>query len=234
MRVSDLGSARRNDMFALFSKHFESPRREVFDDDLDEKNWAVLLETDEGELKGFSSLLMYQTRHEAETLTVVYSGDTIMDPSAWSSSVLSRSWLAAVNHVKREHFPGGRLFWLLISSGFRTYRFLPTFWKQFWPRHDSETPPEVQSRMDFLARGRFGDSYDPQTGIVTLPSPQVLRDGLRGIPEERRRDPHVALFDRLNPGHEKGDELVCLTEICEENLTRAGRRIWFHKLDHIE
>jgi hypothetical protein len=88
--------------------------------------------------------------------------------------------------------------------------------------------------MHFLARGRFGTCYDASTGIVTLKNPQVLREGLRGIPEERLSDPHVALFERLNPGHGKGDELVCLTEICEANLTRAGRRIWFHELDYIE
>jgi hypothetical protein len=231
--VEDLDADQRDQMFGLFSKHFETARRDVFDADLDEKNWAILLHDGEGgPLKGFSSMLMYQAQHEGEDFTVVYSGDTIMDPEAWQSSVLSRSWISAVRHVKAEHFPDGRLFWLLISSGFRTYRFLPTFWQDFYPRHDAETPPEAKARLDALARDRFGEAYDADAGVVRFPHPQVLREGLRGIPEKRMSDDHVAFFDEAffdekNPGHENGDELVCLTEISEENLTRAGRRMWF-------
>ena len=37
--------------------------------------------------------------------------------------------------------------------------------------------------------------------------------------------PHIAFFLATNPGHVRGDELVCLTELCDENLTRAGRRM---------
>ncbi|MDJ0694121.1 hypothetical protein [Mastigocoleus sp. MO_188.B34] len=40
-------------------------------------------------------------------------------------------------------------------------------------------------------------------------------------------DPHIEFFDRMNPGHLNGDELVCLTEISETNLTPAGKRMWF-------
>lgn len=226
--VEELDASQRDAMFGLFSKHFETAQREVFDADLDEKNWAILLHDGKGgPLRGFSSMLMYQTQQGGEDFTVVYSGDTIMDPEAWQSSVLSRSWISAVRHVKAEHFPEGKLYWLLISSGFRTYRFLPTFWQEFFPRHDAETPAATKERLDVLAKERFGDAFDPATGVVRFPHPQVLREGLRGIPEKRMGDDHVAFFHAKNPGHEDGDELVCLTEICEDNLTRAGRRMWF-------
>jgi hypothetical protein len=41
----------------------------------------------------------------------------------------------------------------------------------------------------------------------------------------RLKDPAVALFASLNPGHVAGDELCCLTVLSAENLTRAGRRL---------
>jgi hypothetical protein len=40
-------------------------------------------------------------------------------------------------------------------------------------------------------------------------------------------DPHVACFAARNPGHARGDELACLCELTESNLTRAGRRMVF-------
>ncbi len=35
----------------------------------------------------------------------------------------------------------------------------------------------------------------------------------------------MAFFARANPGHEGGDELVCLTSLDDDNLTPAGRRM---------
>ena len=230
VRIDNLLPRDHDAMYSLLSTHFKGVKQEVFESDLNQKNWVILLEDKDSQtLKGFSTLLMYETEFEGENLSVVYSGDTIMDPSAWSSSVLSRAWITSVNQLRRD-YSRGRLYWLLISSGYRTYRFLPTFWKEFYPRYDAPTPVYAQRLMQFLARKQFGEGYDAKSGIVRFPHPHVLREGLKGIPEERLKDPHIHFFETQNPGHLVGDELVCLTEICEENLTPAGRRMWFAAL----
>jgi hypothetical protein len=223
-RVDRLGPDRRRQMFALLARHFDGVSEAVFAADLDEKNWALLFE-DEGALVGFSTLLLHPFVHRGETLTVVYSGDTIVDPAAWGTPALPRLWIHAVRKLHAEEGQGGRLVWLLIASGFRTYRFLPVFWRDFHPRHDLPMTPEVASLRDALARARFGDRYDPARGVVRLESPQPLRPHLAGVPEARRTDPHIAFFLAANPGHAQGDELVCLTELSDENLTRAGQRM---------
>ena len=121
--------------------------------------------------------------------------------------------------------PARRWFWLLITSGFRTYRFLPVFWREFWPHQGSEMPASVQAMMHTLARDRFGANYDPATGIVRFSEPQVLVDDLQVVDPGRRRDPDIEFFLKRNPGHANGDELVCLCELSDQNLTPAGRRI---------
>jgi hypothetical protein len=223
VRVGDLGAERRARMHTLLQRHFDGVTRDGFELDLQEKNWVILLEED-GALVGFSTLLLYPFTHRGETLTVIYSGDTIVDPAAWGTSTLPRSWIGAVRKLHAAHGTG-RLLWLLITSGFRTYRFLPVFWREFHPRHDAAMPPATAALRDAIARHRFGAAYDPATGVVRLPRPQRLRDHLASIPEERQTDPHVAFFDQANPGHGYGDELVCLTELSEANLTRAGWRM---------
>ncbi|MEB3356270.1 MAG: hypothetical protein VKK04_06055 [Synechococcales bacterium] len=226
VRVHDLTASDRAEMYHLLQQHFQGVRIDVFQTDLREKNWVILLRDGHQALKGFSTLLLYTTEFDGVPLSVVYSGDTIVDPSAWSSTVLARSWIDAVNWLK-QGIATHRLYWLLISSGYRTYRFLPTFWREFYPRFDTPTPPSYQRLMDHLALERFGDRYDPVNGLVRLSHPHTLRGKLQGIPTERETDPHVQFFATRNPGHAQGDELVCLTEICEANLTRAGRRMWF-------
>lgn len=223
--IDELSESDRHAMYALLNCHFEGVRQPVFESDLVAKNWAILLRDERGSLKGFSTLLIYPTDFAGEPLTVVYSGDTIIDPSAWSSVALPRAWITSVNKL-RHWYPQGLLYWLLISSGYRTYRFLPTFWQEFYPRYDRATPTKMQALINHLSGDRFHSSYNPATGIVRFPQPQQLRAGLSKVPPERLTDPHIQFFLKQNPGHEQGDELVCLTELAEANLTRAGRRMW--------
>jgi hypothetical protein len=226
--VKNLQISERTAMYALLDKHFDGVKRDVFDRDLDLKNWVVLLTSSVAngtELKGFSTFVVYEVEFAGDVASVIYSGDTIMDPSAWSSSVLSRTWIAAIN-ILRQEYPRGKLYWLLLCSGYRTYRFLPTFAQEFYPYQGSDTPKQVQEFMGFLARERFGSDYDDATGVVRFSHPHTLRGDLKGIAEHRLQDEHIRFFDRVNLGHHQGDNLVCLTEISVENLTKAGQRMW--------
>jgi hypothetical protein len=226
LNVLDLTQADIDAMYALLDRYFSGVSYEVFTSDLYQKNWALLIDDpDTNQLQGFTTLLIRQTEFLGELINVVYSGDTIVDPSAWGSSALPKAWVSAINQLRRS-YSQGRFYWLLICSGYRTYRFLPVFAKTFYPCHDRPTPPGVRAMINFLARSQYQDLYHTDTGIIQLLHPQQLRPGLDGIPAGRLGDPHIDFFNRINPLHDNGDELVCLTEICESNLTAAGRRIW--------
>jgi len=218
-----LDAGQRAEMFGLLSRHFDGVTPAQFQKDLAEKNWVIRLEKG-SRLVGFSTLLVYETSFEGETVSVVCSGDTIVAPEAWNSPALSRAWIGCVREL-RERYPRGRYYWLLLTSGFRTYRFLPVFCREFFPRFDATTPPGQKRLSDFLARQRFGDQYDARTGTVRFGQPQRLKNDFSVVPEHKMMDPHVAFFLRQNPGHALGDELVCLTELGDENLTAAGRRM---------
>ncbi|HEV2854593.1 MAG TPA: hypothetical protein VHC97_17490 [Thermoanaerobaculia bacterium] len=220
-----LTEVEREAMLALLATHFRGVTPERFAADLGEKNWVLLLE-DEAGLRGFSTLQIYETPDpRGKPITVVYSGDTIVERGAWATAALPKSWIAAVRALRERH-PQGPIYWLLLTSGYRTYRFLPVFWREFWPRHGAATPKDVLKLTDLLADQRFGPLYLKEKGIVRFPEPQVLREGLDEIPTGRLADPHVAFFLERNSGWVQGDELVCLTEIAEGNLTPAGRRMW--------
>ena len=90
--------AQRDEMYALLAAHFEGVTRAQFERDLAEKNWVVEIRRS-GRLVGFSTMLVRESRHDGRTITVVYSGDTIVAPEAWRSTALARSWIAAVNEI---------------------------------------------------------------------------------------------------------------------------------------
>jgi hypothetical protein len=220
---AQLGGAEKAEMFHLLTQHFTGVTSEQFARDLAEKNLMILLRRSET-LVGFSTLLAYTTTFDGEAVNVIYSGDTIVTPDAWGTTALPRAWVAGVE-ASRARLPSGRCFWLLLTSGFRTYRFLPVFWRDFFPRFDVFTPPRTRQLLNHLAQERFGPQFDSARGIVRFAQPQKLRGRLNGVPSGRENDPHVAFFLSRNSEYAEGDELVCLTELCPENLTLAGRRM---------
>lgn len=220
---AELSVAQMDAMFQLLAQHFDGVTREQFARDLSEKNLALLLQRGH-RLVGFSTQLAYTTNFEGEPVNVIYSGDTIVAPEAWGTTALPRAWVAGVQAL-RATLPRGRCFWLLLTSGFRTYRFLPVFWREFFPRFNLPTPPDIKRLLFQLAQERFGAQFDSVAGVVRFTCPQRLCAGLEKIPPGRERDPHTLFFLARNPWHTNGDELACITELCPENLTAAGRRM---------
>ena len=219
----ELSPGQKIEMLELLTQHFSGVTDEQFASDLEEKHLALLLERQD-KLVGFSTLLAYTTRFKGSSTNIIYSGDTIVTPEAWGTTALPRAWVAGVEAL-RATLPPGRCFWLLLTSGFRTYRFLPVFWREFFPRYDAPTPWATKGLLRHLARERFGAQFNSDLGVVRFANPQKLRPGLKQVPAGRGQDPHVSFFLSRNPGHTNGDELVCLTDLSPENLTAAGRRM---------
>lgn len=211
-------------MFNLFRDYYEADF-DNFQQDLSNKNWVILLrDTEAGSIQGFSTLAFYKSTTKGGEIGVVYSGDTIIRPAYWGTPELPRAWIKNVLEIGNE-LPKP-LYWLLISSGYKTYRFLTVFYKEFFPRYDQPTPPEIQALIHHLAHERFGSEYDPQLGIVRFSSGATpLREGVSVATERRMKDPHVAFFVNKNKGYAEGDELVCLTHIHPDNFTSAGNRM---------
>ena len=225
LRRSTLDEATKERMFRLLSSQFENVSMQQFSHDLDEKNWVLLVHDDDGELVCFSSMMIYGASLDNQNVTLLYSGDTVVDSDTWRSSALSYYWMGAIDWLRRR-YKTERLYWFLLVSGFRTYRFLPVYSEFFYPRFDQPTPDHIQSLMDSMAAERFNGKYDAETGIVRLDCPSVLKAEYSGIPENRLNDPHIAYFAQRNPGHMHGDELLCFSELSETQLTRIGKRMW--------
>jgi hypothetical protein len=222
-----LTSTDRDELFALLSEHFDGVLPDQFQRDLDEKDWVLRIRSGppaSSRLIGFTTLQASTALHERRTIRVLYSGDTIMAPEGWGSPVLAKAWIALVHRMQAEH-PHDPWYWLLLSSGFRTYRFLPVFWRDFWPRFDQDTPVGMHTLLTTLAQHRFGAQFDAQRGVVRFDRPQRLRGELAEVPAGRATDPHIRYFLACNPGHADGDELVCLAPINDDNLSTAGVRV---------
>lgn len=223
--VADLPPCQREEMFRLLEGNFDNTSRERFEADLAEKHWAILLqERMGGALQGFSTLIRLDDQLHGRDISAFFSGDTVISREYWGETVLPRLWSMLVFRLA-EKLKERSVYWFLICSGYKTYRFLPVFFRDFYPAHHLEVPGEIRQVMDRLAGRKFPGEYDPALGVVRFREATPLKAGLAEVTEQRLRDPHVSFFHRVNPGHVLGDELVCLTEVRHDNLTPAGRRM---------
>jgi hypothetical protein len=219
----------RNEMYGLMQTYFCGTERGRFETDLREKEAVILLrDADSGRIQGFSTLMRITACIDEREVVAFFSGDTIIDREYWGETVLSRLWsqtvFAEAERMVAER-PAATIYWFLICSGYKTWRFLPVFFRDFYPNADGPTPPHLRRVLDTLGARKFGDQYLPESGIVRLRAATPLRRGIATVTAERLRDPQVAFFARMNPGHVRGDELACLTELSRANLTRAGQRM---------
>lgn len=227
--VAALMPGEREQMYALLEAYFVNVTRTQFEQDLSEKEWVLLVaDTSTGHLQGFSTLMLLQTVVTGRPVVAFFSGDTVVDRAYWGETLLSRLWALHVfglaDRIRRNQ-PETQVYWFLISSGYKTYRFLSTFFREFYPVYDRPLPLAIRQTRDALALLKFGMAYQPERGVVRLPGATPLRQGVADITEQQLSDPHVAFFVAANPGHVDGDELACLAEIGPANLTPAGRRM---------
>jgi hypothetical protein len=228
-RRERLTPAERDSMYELLETYFRGTTREQFESDLAEKDVAILLrDLRDGRLRGFSTLMRMNAEVGGQNIVAFFSGDTIVSREFWGETLLSRLWsqtIFAETDRILKHNPETRVYWFLICSGYKTWKFLPVFFRKFYPNPQEATPLDIQNILDTLGKKKFGSEYSPKEGVVRFRSATPLREGVADVTEERLRDPLVGFFHRTNPGHARGDELACVTEISRSNLTRAGERM---------
>jgi hypothetical protein len=210
-------------MEQLMRAHYDGVCEIQFRADLSAKQWVILLR-DNGQLCGFSTQVLFDYPLAGRRVKILFSGDTIIEKKHWGSLALPVAWGRLMLSLCAAH-PESELFWLLTSKGYKTYRFLPVFFHEFYPCCTSETPAFEKALLEAAASQRFGKRFDPACGVLRAEAgAQRLRNGVAEIDAIRLRDPHVAFFQKKNPGHAQGDELVCLARFHVENLKPYIRR----------
>jgi hypothetical protein len=209
-------------MAHLFDRYYEGGSPAQFTEDLAGKTHVIELR-DGDVLCGFSTLCVYDLGDvDDRPIRIIFSGDTIIDHAYWGEQSLALAFCRFAGEIKAAD-PARRLYWLLISKGHRTYRYLHLFAHRYFPRHDGAELPTQQGGLAQLtadvAQRKFGTAYDRKTGLVRFGAAATrLRSQWHDERSAKRLSPAIAYFVERNPQHAQGDELVCLCELEPSNL----------------
>ena len=209
--VREISTPEVDELYTLFQTAFSASRR-GFDGDLGEKDYLLRVRTEQG-LSAFSTLKIY---YPEPGVRLLYSGDTLSREGCGHH--LPARWAQFV-YRELPHQPGLEDYWLLLCSGYRTYRILPTFFQTYIP--SEQGPPCLLQQRERWAGLLFGERY--RDGVVHPQWPTPLHSP--EPPSRLAEDPHVRLFQQLNPGYREGQELACLVPLDPANLRPSGRRL---------
>jgi len=223
--IEKTGSSDVEDMFSLHSLYYDNISKRKFSEDLSLKQWAILLRTESGALSGFSTLQLISLDVGGTPHRFLFSGNTVVEEGSRMSHALAGSF-GHVMMMLLDRYGEKNIHWFLISKGFRSYRFLPVFFKRFYPRFDQITPEISVKLISAVSVAKFGRKYDCEKNIIRMRGEtDWLKSEHAIIPPGRLNDPHVAFFISANPGYKAGDELACLADINCSNLNENARRV---------
>jgi len=222
--ISACSAQETDDFYCLLSEDFLGVTRQDFERDFREKEAVMILrkEDEAGEIVGWSTLKMLTLALPDEEIMGVFSGDTVVLPQYRTSFGMGKELVRYFLHAC-ERFPDHRVYYLLTSKGWRTYKIMPFYFKDFAPHPDKPTAPFDQMVIDTFGRTKYPEHYDPATGLVTFSSQRVRPDGVDIVPEHTDR--YTEYFLERNPQYLDGDELVCIGQIATANFTGAARRL---------
>jgi hypothetical protein len=225
INIGELTGLEKSRLFNLHTRYYDNVSEEVFRTDLSEKDWIIMVKDDRGGLQGFSTIQLIVLKVGDTDHLYLFSGDTIIREEARNVHALSGAFIHFMYALIENHsdLP---LHWFLIAKGFRTYRFLPLYFREFYPVRNKSVPGYSQEVLNAIAFYKFGIQYDPHAHLIRYRHEKDrLKPAHAFINQGRLRNPEIQFFLDKNPCYYKGDELTCIADISLSNFNPLVERV---------
>lgn len=206
-----------DEMYELMTKFYDNMEKDVFTMDFYNKDYCIILKDEKGNIKGFSTQKLINFSIEGKEIHGIFSGDTIIHKNSWGSLELFRIFADFFFDIgeKYEDF-----YWFLIVKGYKTYKILPTFFKEFYPNSLTGIPVEMKKIMDNFGKNFYPEEYNKKTGVIEYKKikKDKLKEGVADITERHLKNKDIKFFQEKNPKYFMGNDMVCIAKLKKENL----------------
>ena len=118
IQVNQLSDKQKDTMFCLMEKYYDNLDKQIFLDDLSEKNNIFLLLNNQQDIVGFTSVKLYKKNINNQNIVGVFSGDTVIDKKYRGGFELPYAWLSYSLGLNKNY---DLVFWFMLSKGYKTY-----------------------------------------------------------------------------------------------------------------
>lgn len=222
--VSQCAEEEISAMYALMTEFYDNMDEAVFRRDLADKDYCLVL-YEEDTLVGFTTQKVMSVTVDGREIHGMFSGDTIIHKDHWGEIELFKVWAGFWFEFAEKY---EEFYWFLICKGYKTYRILPAFWKEFYPNCSAETPEYEQKIIHAYASRLYPEEYNPETGVIEYRHVKdKLREGVADVDSHRIKNKDIAFFCKANPGHTEGNDLACIARIDKAFLKKRVPELLF-------
>lgn len=212
VKKEEITEKEQEEMFKLMNTFYSNMKYDNFIRDLDEKDYSILLFSQE-RLVGFSTQKILKLPNE---VIGVFSGDTIIHSDYWGSIELYRTFARFFVELGEQY---SDFYWFLISKGYKTYKMLPLFFREFYPNYRKAVPANLKEIMHSFGESRYPGEYCRDSGVIKYKGiKDSLKTGVADIEKKHLKDRDIRFFLENNPDYQRGNDLVCITSLTKENL----------------
>lgn len=225
--IGTLSTSELATMFGLLSLEFLGVSRQDFLEDLSEKDVVMLLrkEHSSGEIVGFSTLMTLDLNVTVRKVKAIFSGDTTVLPEYRSSTGFGIE-IGQYFMSTMKSFPDHEVYYVLISKGWRTYKILPFFFREFAPKFDTPLSSSEQQVINEFGIAKYPKDFDQAKGLIVFSreTQRLIPGSVDALPPENP-DLHIKFFLEKNPTYLSGTELVCVAQVSERNFAPGMKRL---------
>lgn len=215
--VHQLSTPQKLKMYDLYSANYNCTQKDMFFEDLSNKQFVILLVDQQLEVQGFSTVSVNPKDCGTDTYNIMFSGDTIIAPEHWGTQELVKGFTETVGRLLASD-PEKEWYWFLMSKGHRTYMYLALFFEAYYP-HVAHPYPELKQILDKTAPKLFGEYWRPEEDLIIFSeSMGELTPELAQGSFDKKRNKHVAFFLEKNPRFYAGEELACIAPLGFKNM----------------
>jgi len=214
--TQDLSDQQISEMWDLFQCYYSNVNQKQFKTDLSNKSFVFLIIDDlSSKIVGFSTVKeFYLNNSDAK---FIFSGDTIVSQDYWGNNNLGFEFSKYLLKQKLK-YPFKKIYWNLISKGYKTYLLLANNFDEYYPNPFRNTPKEIQVLIDQCGEYLYQKNYNKVSGCIEFPTDgsekkDCLKSGFCEISTTLAlRNKKIEFFQKANPDWRRGDELVCIGE----------------------
>ena len=212
LKITELEESQKESMFKVFNRYYNNVSYEQFLSDLKSKDAVfLLLDRKENIIRGFSTIVEINENGYCG----VFSGDTIIEKEYWGQGTLGVAFLKYL-FMKKLRNPFKKLYWFLISKGFKTYLLMANNFPNHWPRHEKQIDEKNKDILDTFSKTLYPEDYVQEKGIISFSNKEKdsLKECVAPITEEMKKaNKRINFFSTQNENWQKGDELCCIAEM---------------------
>lgn len=213
--LDKISSADIEAMHRVFVKYYHNADYETFARDLKKKIGAILVKRlDDKAIVGFTTIGIIEKEIDGKKCLGIFSGDTIIEKAYWGLPNLQTAFLRFMIRTRIE-YPLTRIYWFLISKGYKTYLLMANNWDTYYPKYDTKEDTKRKNIVKSFSNHLFEGIYDEKTGLLNFGNDyQKLKEGVAEITEDMKKNsPKIAFFEEVNPTWREGTELPCIGDI---------------------